>query len=102
MLQISEVVDVIEYEEHNIGLEVGPKAFPYPQSLQWTRDGVKIGNSTTVKFGYPAVSFTNVSQSDAGRYTLTATNYQLDDPSLVIGTAVGSFELNVKCKSSQI
>ena len=95
-------MDVIENEERTISLEVGPKAFPYPQSFQWIRPGIKFVNSTTAKFGYPAVSFINVSRIHAGKYTLTATSYHLHDPSLVIETAVGSFVLNVKCKSSQI
>ena len=97
-----EIVDVIENEERNISLEVGPRAFPYPQSIQWTRFGIKIGNSTMARFGYPAVSFTNVSRTDAGIYTLAATSYHLHDPSLVIAMAVARFQLNVKCKSSQI
>ena len=95
-------MDVIEYGEGSLNMEVGHKAVPYPQYLLWTRDGVRVVNSTMARFGYPVVSFINVSRTDAGNYRLLATNYELENPSLEIGTSIGSFELNVKCKSSQI
>lgn len=97
-------LDVHESESTTVNLAaIGvPAAFPYPQTLRWTRDGAEVGNSTHVMLGYPEATFTNVSRSDAGQYVVTATNYQLDDPSKQIGTAIGRFELKVTCTLPQI
>ncbi len=92
-------IDIIENGNTSISLATAGQsmAFPYPTTFTWTRDGIEVGNSSRVKLGFPGATFTNVSRSDLGRYVLMASNYRLDDPSQLIDTAVGSFELNVKC-----
>ena len=53
-------------------------------------------NTTGRVYGYPSVRIESVQPSDAGNYTLTATNY-LPGGTLV-GTDSGSVSLDVLCK----
>lgn len=75
------------------------EAFPYPTRFQWWKNGVEISNTSTTALGYPRAEFETVSRDDAGLYSLTASNYNLDDPSQEIGERTGCFELVVFCKS---
>ena len=55
-------------------------------------------NSTDTRlYGYPSIFIGSVLLSDAGLYTLTATNHQQDGLTPV-GTDSGSFSLNVLCE----
>ena len=54
-------------------------------------------NSTDTRLGYPSIFIGSVLPSDAGLYTLTATNLQQDGVTQV-GTDTGSFTLNVLCE----
>ncbi len=56
-------------------------------------------NSSAVTFGYPRVTFTNVSRTASGNYSLRATNVRLDNSSVEIGTGLGTVQLDVLCKS---
>ena len=78
-----------------------PEAFPFPQQFQWTRNGEEPRNDTRVTYGYPGVTFQSFSRVDTGMYNLTATNYRLDNTSVVVGMDMGSFSLDVQCKLVQ-
>ena len=91
--------EAVEGSEFSLDLSTGPSPFPYPKEFQWSRNGVPLRNSSGIMWGYPGVTLGNVSRSDAGLYSLSATNYWLDDPSREIGSAVGSFQLSVLCES---
>ena len=68
-----------------INLDLDPEAFPFPQ-FQWTMNGqVATNNTPRVTYSYPGVTFTSYDRVDSGTYTLTATNYRLDNTSVVVG-----------------
>ena len=92
------VVDV-EGSTNTVNLSQAPDAFPFPRQFSWTVNGSPANNNPRVTYGYPSVTFLRFEQRDAGTYTLTATNYRLDDTNVVVGTDTGSFTLDVQCKS---
>ena len=44
------------------------------------------------------MTFDTVRRTDAGNYTVTATNFALRDPGVEVGSDTGSFFLDVLCK----
>jgi len=81
-----------------INLDLDPEAFPFPQ-FQWTMNGqVAMNNTPRVTYSYPGVTFTSCDRDDSGTYNLTATNYHLDNTSVIVGMDTGSFSLDVQCK----
>ena len=93
-----QTVTVLEGASIEINVSDSMEAFPFPREYQWTRNGVVLHNTSAAVFGYPAISFLNVSRSDSDQYVLTATNYRLDYPAQKLGTGVGSVHVNVLCK----
>ena len=91
-------VVVVEGRTNTVSLRQAPDAFPFPQQFSWTVNGSPASNNSRVTFGYPSVTFQQLERGDAGTYTLTATNYRLDNTSVVVGTDTGSFTLDVQCK----
>ena len=81
-----------------VSLHQAPDGFPFPQQFSWTVNGSPARNNSRVTFGYPSVTFRWFERRDAGTYTLTATNYRLDDNSVIVGMDTGTFILNVQCK----
>ena len=80
-----------------VDLRQDPLAFPEPTDFTWMRNGqpsLRSGLTTT----YSNVTFDSVMRSDAGNYTVTATNFLLNDFSRPIGSDSGSFYLDVLCK----
>ena len=90
-------VVAVEGSTNTVSLDQTPDAFPFPQQFSWTVNGSPANNNSR-SFGYPSVTFQSYSRRDAGTYNLTATNYRLDDTSVVVGTDTGSFILDVQCK----
>ena len=81
-----------------IPLDLDPEAFPFPQ-FRWTMNGqVATNNTARVTYSYPGVTFTSYDRVDSGTYNLTATNYRLDNTSVIVGMDTGSFSLDVQCK----
>lgn len=73
-------------------------AFPFPRTFKWTRNGLSAGNtSDRIVFGYPAVTFHNISRNDIGTFVLFAENFRFDDPQQIIGNDTGSVTLDVLC-----
>ena len=89
----NEQIVVVEGNTRTINLQQAPDAFPFPQQFSWTAN-----NNSRVAFGYPSVTFLPFIRGDTGTYTLTATNYRLDNTSVVVGMDTGSFTLDVQCK----
>ena len=85
-----------------ISLGQAPEAFPFPQLLQWNSNGMVVTNGTRVTYGYPGITFQFFSRDDSATYNLTATNYRLDDTSVVVGTDMGSLTLDVQCKLAHV
>ena len=80
-----------------INLLQEPAAFPAPSNFEWLRDGQsvrQIGLTTT----YSSVLFSSVLRSDAGNYTVSVTNFLLDNATQPVGSDMGSFSLDVLCK----
>ena len=74
-----------------------PAAFPEPSGFEWLKDGRplrQIGLTTT----YSSVIFSSVLRSDAGNYTVSVTNFLLDNATQPVGSDMGSFSLDVLCK----
>ena len=92
-------VVAVEGSNNTVSLSQTPDAFPFPQQFSWTVNGSPANNNSRVTFGYPSVTFQRIERGDAGTYNLTATNYRLDNTSVVVGTDTGSFTLDVQCKS---
>ena len=61
-----------------------------------------VTNGTRVTYGYPGITFQSFSRDDSATYNLTATNYRLDDTSVVVGTDMGSLTLDVQCKLAHV
>ena len=79
-----------------IDLEMQPSAFPFP-TFKWMLNGIPAVNaSDRVVYGYPSVTFYNVSRSDAGTYTLFAENFA--NETQIVGNDTGSFTIDVLCK----
>ncbi len=75
-------------------------AFPFPSSFSWTVNDNPAVNSSLVTFGYPSVTFHTVEPSLGGPYSLSATNFFVDNQNRVLGSGVGTFTLDVLCKFS--
>ena len=90
-----------ENEELSLDLrEPGSRpAFPFPSEFMWSRDdGAELESVPNTRvFNYSTIFIGSVLRSDAGTYTLTATNYQLDGVTLV-GNDSATFTLNVLCE----
>ena len=87
----------VEGSTNTVSLRQAPDTFPFPQQFSWTVNGSPASNNSRVTFGYPRVTFQRFIQGDVCTYTLTATNYRLDNASVIVGTDTGSFTLDVQC-----
>ena len=79
-------------------LEEDPIAFPFP-AFQWMRNGLPVTNITgIVAYGYPSVSFYNISRKETGTYLLFAENFAINSTSVAVGNDTGSLVINVLCE----
>ena len=77
-------------------LGILPNAFPFP-TFEWMKNGMQAVNASgRVVYGYPSVTFYNMSRSDAATYTLFAENFAIDTQ--IIGNDTGCFTIDVLCK----
>ena len=92
----------MRYREGEVNLtqnmEIRSSAYPYPKTFQWYLNGNAINNDSRRMFGYPSMTIMRTRRSDSGIYTLRASNYYVDDPSKVVGTAQGWFTLDIFCE----
>ena len=90
--------------DQNVKVDLGltPLPFPKPSRIRVEKDGQRIGNlgefSNFSLVDGSIFFFKEMTADHAGTYQLTATNYHLDNTSEEVGTAIGSFTLNVLCK----
>ena len=90
--------------DQNVKVDVGltPSPFPMPSRIRVEKDGQRIGNlGESGNFSLVDGSiffFKEMTADHAGTYQLTATNYYLNNTSKEVGTAIGSFTLDVLCK----
>ena len=87
----------IQERDLNVDLLQEPAAFPVSYNFEWLRDDQPLrqnGLTTT----YSSVTFSSVVQSDAGNYTVSVTNFLLDNATQPVGSDLGSFSLDVLCK----
>ena len=82
-----------------IDLSQAPAAFPQPTTYTWTKNGVQL-SGIMLMTTYSTITFASVSRSDAANYVVSATNFVLRDNSVPIGSDIGSFSLDVICKTS--
>lgn len=97
-LNVSSPVKVREGEGLLLNLEMGHPAMPYPRNFSWTFNGTPQSNDSRRAYGYPFMSFVAVERLDAGVYSLTTTNFFLDNPTLeAVGSDRTEFTLDVLC-----
>ena len=94
--------EVVRRENEELSLDMrdpdSPPAFPSPSLVEWTRDGGEVVSSSENRvFNYSSIFIGSVEPSDAGQYTLTVTNYQLDGVTLIDSDSA-SLTLNVLCE----
>ena len=63
---------------------------PLPVNFTWSFNGVELLTSSEITFGIDFIQFSSLSRSNAGNYSVTATN--------AIGSGSGDFSLVVHCK----
>ena len=78
-----------------IDLRRDPVAFPEPSYFTWNKDGQPL---TGLVLTYSSVTFATVWRTDAGNYTVSATNFVLGDSTKQVGNDTGSFFLDVICR----
>ena len=97
------MITPIRFQEGASGLrataEVEPTAHPFPSTFEWTASqSILVFNDSRRSFGYPHLLIDNVHRSDSGMYTISATNRFLFPPMNILGSATGSFTLDVLCE----
>ena len=89
---------LIEENSLNVPVDLSgaPSAFPVPTYFRWTKDGNELND---VSLTYSTITFPSISRSDTGNYAVSATNFVLNNDSLPVGSDMGTFSLDVICKS---
>ena len=87
----------IEERSENVPVDLRqePAAFPEPTLFSWTKDGQPL---TGLPLTYSSVTFGTVRRTDAGKYTVSATNFVIGSSTEQVGNDTGSFCLDVICK----
>ena len=63
---------------------------PIPDQYTWSFNGVELLSSSEITLGIDFIQFSSLSRSNAGNYSVTATN--------LVGSGTGEFSLVVYCK----
>ena len=71
-------------------IDLGLDGFPTPVDFTWSFNGVELLGSSETTFGIDFIEFSSLSTSNAGKYSVTATN--------AIGSGSGEFSLVVLCE----
>ena len=86
-------------EENSVNVPVDlrqePAGFPEPTMFTWYRGGQELSELAQTFF---SVTFDTITRTDAGNYTVTATNFILNSTVEQVGSDTGSFYLDVVCK----
>ena len=96
----------IEENSRNVPVDVrlDPEPFPLDTlSFSWIKDNQSLTGDSGLTLAYSSITFTIIRRSDAGVYSVSASNHIIGDPSQQIGDdTAGSFTLDVICKLSVI
>jgi hypothetical protein len=84
--------------EVTIDLRQDPAPFPDPSIFNWSKDGRPLSSDNIISVTYSNMTFLLVSRNISGNYTVSATNFLLDNISQQLGSDIGSFHLDVLCK----
>ena len=91
------IVRVVEgYANVTIDLLQGPAPFPESSIFNWSKDGKPL--LADISQTYSNMTFPSVRRNNTGNYTVSATNFLLDNSSRQLGSDTGSFYLDVLCK----
>lgn len=83
------------HENVVVDLRQEPPAFPPPTSFIWTKDGRPLSGHVLT---YSSVTFATVRRTDAGKYSVSATNFVSGSSTEQVGSDTGSFCMDVICK----
>ena len=78
------------FEGDMFRIDLGLDGDPVPVEFNWFFNGVELLNSSETTFGIDFIQFSSLSTSNAGNYSVTATN--------TAGSGSGEFSLVVFCK----
>ena len=78
-----------------VDLHRDPAPFPEPDIFNWSKDGQLLGD---VSATYSTLIFSTVTKNSSGKYTVTATNFLLDNSSQQLGSDTGSIFVDVLCE----
>ena len=97
----------IEENSRNVPVDISLDPEPFPLdtlSFSWIKDNQSLTRSggSGLTLAYSSVTFPTIRRSDAGVYSVSASNHIIGDSSQQIGDATGSFTLDVICKLSLI
>ena len=81
----------------SVNLSEGLAAFPEP-TFQWSKDGQPLSGPRPA-LTYSSVTFNDIRRTDAGNYSVVATSFVLNSTTELVGRDIGSFYLDVVCKS---
>ena len=87
----------IEERSENVPVDLRqePTAFPEPTLFIWNKDGQPL---TGLPLTYSNVTIGIVRRTDAGNYTVSATNFVIGSSTVQVGNDTGSFYLDVICE----
>ena len=91
----------IQEGDTDVTIDLGqdPAPFPEPGIFNWSKDGQPLSDDNIiVSLTYSNVTFLLVTRNISGNYTVSATNFLLDNTSQQLGSDVGSFNLDVLYK----
>ena len=84
------------YADITVDLLQDPAPFPEPRIFTWSKDGQLL--LADISHTYSNMTFPSVRRNNTGNYTVSATNFLLDNSSQELGSDTGSFYLDVLCK----
>ena len=95
------IVRFIEWTENvKLNIEHSPP-YPYPHTVIWYKDNSTLVNDSRRILGYPTLRFGIMLRSYDGNYSITVTNYYVNDtfyPLTAFSTTSLSFTLEVLCE----
>ena len=95
----------IEENSRNVPVDIrlDPEPFPLDTlSFSWIKDNQSLTGGSGLTLAYSSITFPTIWRSDAGVYSVSASNHIIGDSSQQIGDDTGSFTLDVLCKLSVI
>ena len=79
-----------------VDLHQDPTPFPEPTIFTWSKDGQLL--SADYSLTNSKISFPSIVRTNTGNYTVSTTNFWLDDSTQQVGSDTGNFYLDVLCE----